>query len=170
MSDHTAYQLYVYECPDPVEQLAIVKVINDHELLDDWMGGDVPQTLELGHNYVDNEKSVGQTADIASDLIEAAPGATFVIWEDPNHEWLGSVCMYAPDLGRYDAECDADGNPVFEISSLLEKADQQATVGDFREQLEKLGGKPWQDRMTGLRNKLDAEAGVGGRPVQEAEA
>ena len=55
---------------------------------------------------------MGSASDIAGELIAAAPGVSFVLWEDPAYQWLGTLEAHAPGLGDYSAECDSDGRCV----------------------------------------------------------
>lgn len=68
--------------------------------------------VTVGDRYLNPDMSCGSADTYADNLMEAAPGASFVLWEDPKYEWLGDLRAYAPDLGPYAAECDANGTPV----------------------------------------------------------
>lgn len=106
--------------------------------------------LDLKHGYVCNEMPVGTATITAAALRSAAPGCSFVLWEDPKYEYLGTACAYAPDLGPFEANCDSDGTPVFslgEVMSLLNQAREEHLAPEHLPEFMRLHlGGPWYDR------------------------
>lgn len=142
MGDYTALQLFVHDCPAD-QAAALVDVIVDHELHVDWEGPYAePGELHIGTPYTSRWAAGSESQDLADALIEAAPGAKFTTWTDPAYEWLGTVVRYTPELGRHQAECDAEGNAVFSASELL------AAVGNHPA-LAAYIGEPWSRALTG---------------------
>lgn len=92
----TAAGEYVATLPDGAERYTIDRV----------------ELATIGEMYMNPEMSCGSADEYHARLMEAAPGASWVLWEDPKYEWLGSMNAYAPDLGEYGSECDANGQPV----------------------------------------------------------
>lgn len=88
-----------------------------------------PEDAELGKGpgpwrYVQEEASLGTYEEILSQLVAEDP--TIVAWatNDPKWEFPGGYAAYTPTLGRFDADCDANGWPVFtarQISEVLRK-------------------------------------------------
>jgi Protein of unknown function (DUF3145) len=155
MPDTTNLQLTVHAAP-PEQHQAILKVINAYGLGQDW-GSFAPDEgyteLELGVQYTDGQGVVGHASQIAAELIAAAPDATFIVWEDPAYEWLGAVSVYTPELGLFEADCDADGDPQLSGQAILafldrvERATPQPTIADVRAAIERATGKPWFDAL-----------------------
>src|SRR5207253_1503096 len=104
----------------------------------------------LGTVYGDQEASLMANDEIASALIEGAPGATFVVWVDPKYEYDGVITIYAPDLGRFDAESDSDGN-IHHTNSQVRRI---VAIEDIQERRRVLG-TPWEERIDGLRRQLE---------------
>jgi hypothetical protein len=156
MPDTTPLQLTVHAAP-PEQHPAILKVINGYGLGQDWASvapEEVFTELELGVQYTDDQGVVGHASAIASELVAVAPGASFIVWEDPAYEYLGEVCIYAPQLGLYRADCDADGEPQLSSQTILaildrvEQATPQAIVADVRTAIDQATGRPWFQALT----------------------
>jgi Protein of unknown function (DUF3145) len=151
MPDTTNLQLTVEAAP-PEQHQTILKVINAYGLGQDWDSFAPAEgfaELELGVQYTDSQGVVGDASRIADELIAKAPGASFCVWEDPAYEWLGTVCVYTPQLGPFEAPCDADGDPmlsgdtILAVLDLVEQADPHATIADVRAAVDQATGKPW---------------------------
>ena len=126
------------------------------------------EVVTVGGEYLATEISCGSADEYATALIKAAPGASFVLWEDPAYQWLGSLRAYAPDLGEYAAECDANGivtltpeeirqavsgatdavqsalDPIVRLDSDAERA--RVAVATILAEIDRATGKPWFDR------------------------
>jgi hypothetical protein len=144
MPDTTPLQLTVHAAP-PEQHPAILKVINAYGLGQDWASvapEELFTELELGVQYTDDQGVVGHASEITSELVAVAPGASFIVWEDPKYEWLGLVCMYTPELGLFEHDCDSSGEPQLSdqtIQAILDRVEQatpQATVADVRVAIE----------------------------------
>ena len=142
MGDYTQMQLMIHDCPDG-EAWALSEVLHDRALRVDWDGPTAERgVLHLGEIYTDRSVTGTASQEIAEALIEAAPGATFIVWTDPAYEWLGAMVRYTPELGRHDADCTAEGSAVFaeqEICDALAKG---------REALDALLGTAWTTALT----------------------
>lgn len=82
----------------------------------------------------------GADSDAVADRLIAL-GVSFVAWEDPKYEWLGSLVAFTPSLGRFDAACDSDGNVVLraeEVRELFHLTDEERD--------RRLGG-PWDRHL-----------------------
>lgn len=129
MSDRSYAQVTVYDCPEDQRAACLAAIVESfgteyiNEKPERLRAGAEPGSmrladyepvpeLALGERYGDDECSLDMNETIAAAIIEAAPGATFVVWVDPKYEYAGALTAYAPDLGRFDADCDADGNPT----------------------------------------------------------
>jgi hypothetical protein len=150
MSDRTYAQVDVLACPED-QRAALVAVLDgtteipaDFYPLTLGSANEAPEddTAPIGR-YGWDELALGSISDIASALIEAAPGATFHAWEDPKYEYPGGVVMYAPDLGRFDADCDANGQPYVTAWQVQQAADLDT--------LRRETGVTWAQRMYELR-------------------
>lgn len=152
MGDRTAFSMTVHDCPDPAEGRAIMTIIQNENLSLNWDSEEPdPARLVIGEPYTDHEMSVGTVQALGFELKEAAPHATWEIQEDPAYEHLGDVWWYAPDLGDFRAEGDAQGQPVFGgnfITTLLAGAD---SLEGLRASIGHSIGVPWEHRFDELR-------------------
>lgn len=118
MADRTYFQLVVADCPRHQAQ-TVLDIIDEFDLgLDSC--GDITE-LALGEAYTANEIRCGSTEEIAEQLAETAPNASWECWEDPKYEWLGALVRFTPNLGLFTHDCDADGLARFtpkEVASL----------------------------------------------------
>lgn len=156
MSDYTPVQLIVYDCP-PEEREAICEIIESEGYGIDYFGGHDFETLLFDQAYGDDEASLTAPEDVGNEIIARAPGSTFVIWSDPKYEYLGSIVMYAPDLGPFTADCDSDGNAVFtaaKIISLVGEHFRDDSPPGSRDEFKRALGVPWGERMDQLRATL----------------
>lgn len=157
MSDRTNLQAYVYDCPEDQRTAAHDVLAGDYGLGLDWdarkPGSGAGDELNMTEAYTDDQMRVGSAREVAEALREAAPGASFVLWEDPAYEWLGDVFAYTPKLGMFSAPCDANAVPMFtgeQMRKLVSEAtaDVGASAGGImlrkiREAIDLATGAPW---------------------------
>lgn len=110
----TGVQLHVYAVP--AEQIAaVVDVIEEYGLSSsygDFTSAQKPQ-IRLGGNYGKRDTRGTCAGEIAAELIANAPAAVFHAWDDPAEDYLGSGVIYAPGLGLFEFDSNAQGQPVF---------------------------------------------------------
>jgi hypothetical protein len=151
------FQLIVYDCPPP-QRGAVVEVLNDHELDFEYelLGSQRSHAeLMLGRLYTARSFS-GFADDIGTQLIDRAAGATFAGWTEPAQEYLGTAVMYAPDLGKFIGECDANGHPLLGRWQLRELIGDQekARLKRIAAAIDRAAGGPWLDRFEQLGRSL----------------
>lgn len=118
MPDLTNFQIHVYACPHE-QQPAVLALLEEHDLCIGCDSARPPRApLSLTSQYGANGFTVGDGAGIARRLREAAPGCSFMAWEDPAYEYPGSVEAYAPALGAYSGSCDGAGLTVLTFSEI----------------------------------------------------
>ena len=131
-------QLTLHACPARRVR-AVLGVLEQHGLCcgedDDRDDGDRDR-LHLNVGY-ENEEHGGDADDLAADLIDAAPEAVFTCSADGTDEWMGSMVMYAPDLGTFTAPADHDHDPVFRKDEVI-----KALAQGFASLSARLGS-PW---------------------------
>jgi len=127
MSDRTSLQVFVYACPES-EREAMLAVIDQHG---GWDEGDSAEG-----RWTDYEACCGSADTIARALSHDAPGASFLLWEDPAYQWLGSLEAYTPELGSFSGECTSEGTVV---------ARYQDVAGKTAHELSRLYGLAWFD-------------------------
>ena len=152
MSDRTSFQVHVYACPEDQREAALGALT---EAMGEPDEGE-PGELEMMTCY---EISVGTGADLSAELVKVAPGASFLMWEDPAYQWLGDLYAYTPELGMFTCACDADGTPVMNASQVTRVI--EATGGNaeqITEAIYKAMGDPWLDDW---REHTDTPAGNG---------
>jgi Protein of unknown function (DUF3145) len=112
MRDYTSFQAYVYACPEK-QRAAAHRVLTQEYRLTLEAEVTAPGQLSLTKAYTARDFCCGCAPDVAGALRDAAPGASFVLWEDPAETWLGDLYAYTPALGEFNAECDCGGNPAW---------------------------------------------------------
>lgn len=165
MSDRTYAQVIVYACPEDQRAAALAAIfeafggehINERPMIDTTPGAEGPASyapsrwveadaLVLGEKYGTDECPLDMNETIAAAIIEAAPGAAFAAWVDPKYEYSGMLTMYAPELGRFDGPCDADGNATitgYAVRDML--ARPEGTADTLRDRLRDALGLPWSE-------------------------
>jgi hypothetical protein len=121
------------------ETWRLIRRREDSEI--DWSAGDFTA-----------ESCTGDAAEqVVSDILELCPEVRICAQTDPAYEWLGLLAMATPELGRYDAECDANGNPLFRRTEILEWVNE--AQGPFEQPggvvgylFRKMGG-PWVEAL-----------------------
>jgi hypothetical protein len=131
MGDRTAIEVRVYSCPRD-QVAAVLDIVEEYRLEGGPSGGPGRPVrsdhLVLGVGYIRDEISVGSSDDLASELPSTA---AWKVWEDPIYQLPGQVHLHHPDLGRFVADCDAFGQPVFtssQVDDLMAKADGDPIV------------------------------------------
>jgi Protein of unknown function (DUF3145) len=148
MPERTSFQAYVYSCPEDQRQAAHRVLTQDYRLGLAW-AETAPRQLSLTRPYTARVCLCREASDIAAAMREAAPGASFVLWEDPAETWLGDLYAYTPELGEFNAECDCDGNPAWTPEAVKHAISQitAATPSPSAEtvlaELDKHMGAPW---------------------------
>lgn len=155
MSDRSYAQVIVWDCPEDQRAACRAAIFEAFDRHTHWRA---IETLVLGDRYGDDECGLDMNDTIASAIIAAAPGATFEAWVDPKYEYPGVLTAYAPDLGRWDGVCDADGTPYATSHELLGLIDKAETMTALREGIDKLLGSAWQRRARELREALNPPA------------
>lgn len=130
MSDRVAVQAWVWDCPNADRAVVVgalagyvdAEFANEIGLETGW--------LVLGRRYFTEEISRGSARELAGLLREQAPGASWLLWEDPFEGSLGSLHAHTPALGDFDAECDGGGQVLF-------------TLAEARAALAAAMGEPW---------------------------
>ena len=103
----------------------------------------------LGECYQAYEVSCG-TADELGGALAELPGISFVLWEDPQYQWLGDLRAHTPELGLFAAACDANGNVCLQPAELLAIIARHETKAEIVAAVERATGKPWLDACNAL--------------------
>lgn len=158
MGDRTALQVIVHHAhPDEVSD--IFNALAHYHLERDTRRG-----IELGDLMLAEEVSCGCSDELASLLESCAPQSSFTIWEDPKYEWLGSLNLLTPELGRFTAECDANGRAVFtetEVQNMV----ANHTGTDLADNLMRASGAAWRRVLESIDGTF---AGQTIRPKEDA--
>ena len=137
----TRLTVHLYDCP-LWQHAAAAQVLAHHSLHD----GRVP--LDTATPFVRDTAPAGSGAGyVASALLGAAPGASFVLWEDPTGSALGGLQAYAPRLGRFTAACDSNGEVVFTLDQVLAVIERTTLSHgtDIAASMQYAMGRPWMD-------------------------
>ena len=141
MSDRVALQAWVWDCP-PAERASAGEALSKY--VEAEFEGQISLDtgwLVLGRRYITNEIPRGSARELAGILREQAPGASWLLWEDPFEGSLGSLHAHTPGLGDFDAECDGGGQVLF-------------TLDEVRAALAAAMGQPWIAEWTS--HRIDA--------------
>jgi len=140
MSDRTYAQIHVYSCPEDQRQ-ALLDVLADELQIGEVDWGSLPVSLS------DDQVRCGTISAHAEEWAEAAPGASWVAWEDPAYDWLGTAAYCANGkVALFD--CDAEGTPLVTFG-----ATRKAGASDYV--LAKLFPGYWLiDQLDALRREL----------------
>lgn len=137
MSDTCNAALSVTDCPED-QRAALLAAVEELDMGSEAYDSPEDTTAPLlSWGWNDAQLDLNET--IAAALIEAAPGATFTTYAEPAYEYPGCVTMYAPDLGRFDGVCDADGVPYVTATELRKVTDLDS--------MRRLAGLPWFERI-----------------------
>ncbi|MFG2210968.1 hypothetical protein [Streptomyces sp. NPDC048638] len=85
----------------------------------DYGLGAAPQELELGFVYSTGDVAAGSARTLADALMNNAPSAAFVVWQDPSYSANGAYIARVPDVGDLEAECDVEGTPVISLRKVI---------------------------------------------------
>jgi hypothetical protein len=138
VSDRTFLNCHVYDCPDSEQAAA-------REALGEW--GPWGEYVHDPESPLDGlttlpDVTCDTTPDIAAALRKAAPGASWITWEEPGTAGPGRAIAYTPTLGEHDGECDASGDMLVSRSSFAALRAQHAGAALIAAIDAALGG-PW---------------------------
>lgn len=108
--------------------------------------------IYLGATYTSDWGGVGAVAGehLPALLREVAPGSTWLAWDEPYEDYLGTAALYAPDLGTWTGECDSAGEVYIPASTLTRALVSRPSA--FAE----VTGLDWRERIAGLRSEVAA--------------
>lgn len=119
MADTTHGQLIIIHAPEH-ERARIIEVLANHDASLDERAVAPADVLQLGETYLMHDLRCGNAEVIADLLVERAPDTVFTCWEDPTDQWLGTIHVVVPGLGRWTNDCDNEGTPLFTLDQLLQ--------------------------------------------------
>ncbi|KOV84623.1 hypothetical protein [Nocardia sp. NRRL S-836] len=126
MPDHTLASLTIHSCP-PDRVSAVRTIMNDYGLWGEV--GEASGYIHLGTEYFSPGEFVcGDTETVTELVIQAAPEASFTIYEVPAYDGVGWTFTYVPELGIFDAHCDKLGEPLLRQSVLRKVLTEPATA------------------------------------------
>jgi hypothetical protein len=108
MTDRTYLKCHVYDCPEDQQEAA-------RAALEQW--GSWGEYVDDPESPVDGmttsiDVPCDTVPDIAAALRLAAPGASWVTWEEPATTGPGRAIAFTPALGQHDGECDRSGETL----------------------------------------------------------
>ncbi|MFC7345048.1 DUF3145 family protein [Saccharopolyspora griseoalba] len=148
--DRTYGSAVIHACPPGRAGVIARILLEDFRLtVDPVQGDELPDgddrwVVRVGECYYASEWSVGTAEELANELVQAAPDATFTVHEDPAYEFLGEMFSYVPVMGIFNSDCDQFGEPHFSLSALLALDRESAEVR--RRKL----GVPWREAIAAL--------------------
>ena len=102
--DRTYLKCYVYDCPEDQREAA-------RAALEQWGWGEYvndPESPVDGMTAA-TEILCNTVPDIAAALRKAAPGASWVTWEEPTTGHPGRAAAFTPALGQHEGVCGGSG-------------------------------------------------------------
>lgn len=136
MSDRTYMRTYVYVCPAS-QRHAALEVLRPNAA--------PGERLILDEPYAEEDFPCGGSAELAELLAVAAPGASFVMWEDPGTVSPGELHARAPGLGAFSGDCTAAGDVVLTLDEILEVTGSAGSLPVARAALHRRMAGPWLD-------------------------
>lgn len=162
MVDRTYLKCHVYDCPDGQRTAA-------RAALEEWGPWgeyeDDPESPVDGWT-VAMDVPCDTVPGIAAALRAAAPGASWVTWEEPTGTRPGRVAAFTPALGQYDGQCDASGETLVglsDFSALREEHTGKALISAIDAAL----GGPWARHLARAQRR-PAPPAVGRSPAAAA--
>jgi hypothetical protein len=156
MSDASTYlHAVIHAAPDGQHE-PILEVLRGHGMYDEHYSWKLA-ALTLGEQYDNDTSQVGAARRMADELVEAAPAASFEVWERPNSQWLGTVVRHTSELGWFEGTCDIDGVVQLDSAAVmllldqLEQANATPDLGRIREAVAAATGQPWLKAFAQLR-------------------
>lgn len=140
MGDRSYCAITVFACPEGKRD-ALLEVILDAfgEVREDG------ETLKLGDDYNVEELLLGGDDELYAAIAEQVglEGLTFDLQQEPKYEFDGFRHIQIDGLGLYHCAVNSDGVPIIGWEQV------EPHVGD-REQLARVFGRPWIEKMTEL--------------------
>lgn len=133
--ERTYLRCHVYDCPQ--DQRAAARAALDQW---EWGDSDDPESPVDGL-AVATDIPVDTVSSIAAALREAAPGASWVTWEEPDPA-PGRAIAFTPELGQHEGECGPTGEVLIGRSAFEElraQHDGEALINAIDAAL----GGPW---------------------------
>lgn len=138
MGDSAYTALYIRSCP-AAQASRVYDVLCGFELSCAGQRSASDRTVALNTLYELRSDLPGVVEALADELIDVAPAAAFHTWSAPRYESVGTLIIYDPVLGRFEAECDHAGVALFRADQL-----RRAVASNLdRGQWEMLLGGPW---------------------------
>jgi hypothetical protein len=132
-------QAHIYACPR--NQIApAVRVLRNLGLESEYPGSGVARQFD--ERWLKEEAHDDDAYHLAEGLREAAPGASWYLWQEPQAGDLGDLYAFTPELGEFHGSCDGAGSVVAD-RDLIQKVLAQA--GD----IDRAMGGPWADEWQG---------------------
>ena len=134
--ERTYLRCYVYACPEEERDAAATAM--------EFANMEAPEDGP----WVNEDAPVDSAARLAAALREAAPGASWVLWEDPAGG-TGTLCARTPKLGDFSASCDGGGCVLLTHDEISKVIAQAGTAGiAIAAAFDRAMGKPWMDDWT----------------------
>lgn len=163
MADDVDLYATIYACPQ-AQARAVLEVLEGNGLCYEWHGRQVASddpTIRLDEAYV---VVGGYTVDLADELIAAAPGSAFKVHATPNSDGLAEAVLYTPELGRFRAACDNDGDLVFTAGQVREAGEK-----GFGAVLDLIGAR-WTEQLDAIAAAADDEVEVPPEALADLDA
>lgn len=161
MSDHTGFSGFIHSVPDE-NKADLALILTEWGFGQDWSTryrvwqvADVDRMLDNEVSFTDDQFRCGGTEELAEILKDL--GCVFDIHEDPKYEWLGTLCMYHPDLGMLTSQCDADGSPLVSVDQVLKLLKDGYSPAERAEAIERMLGLDYLEKFRELTIEEDGD-------------
>jgi hypothetical protein len=153
LMERTYLRCYLYACPEGEREAAAEAM--DYENMSE------PNLANEAEAWVNDDALAGSADHLADALRDAAPGASWVLWEDPVTD-IGTLCARTPELGDFSASCTGGGDVVLTHDQVADVID--AAANEWRTQesalamaaaiqvaVDRAMGVPWMKDWAGHR-------------------
>ena len=178
MSDRSTVYFHLYACPED-QRAAAAAALDAEDLYFEFENDAVAAAgqLSLTRPYFAEEYPVGSLGDCARAVREAAPGCSYVAWEEPGTTGPGEIHAYTPVLGLFTAASAGQGEAFFTLPEATAAIWGTGRPGRLRRllparrsrvaaRLHHAMGGPWMDDWESCRDAALRAAGTGGLTVQ----
>jgi hypothetical protein len=138
MSDRSYLSVWLYRVT-PEKEAAVRAIIDEY-------GASPDDSVAPPYFFTAEEARIDTYDEIVTACIAADPGIAILATNDPYPPYLGGLSAYTEELGRYDHDCDGEGNPVFTAKEVL-----ALPPGPLSRR--RALGIPWEEAFTGMEGK-----------------
>jgi hypothetical protein len=134
-------QAHIYDCP-PGQLWYVVRTLRNLGLHREYPSSEMAGQLD--ERWLREEARDDSAYQLAEALQEAAPGASWYLWQEPQAGELGDLYAFTPRLGLFHGACDGAGGVV------IGREEARKILAGGRD-IDRAMGGPWTDEWEARR-------------------